>query len=66
MFTQIIIRLLTPIIVEVIKELLAQLASGQTVQVDEQTVRSALMVRESRLATAIHGMRFPQDEKPTT
>lgn len=57
MLTQLIIRLLTPIIVEVIKELMAQLASGQTVQIDDQTVRSAMMARETRVATAIHGMR---------
>lgn len=57
MLTQLIIRLLTPIIVEVIKELLSQLATGQPVQIDEQTVRSAMMARETRVATAIHGMR---------
>lgn len=62
MFTQIIIRLLTPIIVEVIKELLAQLASGHAVQVDEQTVKSAMMARESRVAQAIHGMRRHEDD----
>ena len=57
MLTQLIIRMLTPIIVEVFKELMAQLASGQTVQIDDQTVKSAMMARETRVATAIHGMR---------
>lgn len=61
MLTQLIIRLLTPIIVEVIKELLAQLASGQSIQIDESTVKSAMMARETRLANAIHGMRIPQE-----
>ena len=61
MFTQLIIRLLTPIIVEVIKELLSQLATGQPVQIDEQTVKTAMMARESRVATAIHGMKVSQE-----
>jgi hypothetical protein len=66
MLTQMIIRLFTPIIVEVIKELLAQLASGQAVQVDEQTVKSAMMAREPRIALAVHGMRMIPDEDPAT
>lgn len=57
MFTQLIIRLLTPIIVEVIKELLSQLATGQAIQIDEQSVKTAMMARETRVAQAIHGMR---------
>lgn len=57
MLTQLIIRLLTPIIVEVIKELLSQLASGQAIQIDEQSVKTAMMARETRVAQAIHGMR---------
>lgn len=57
MLTQLIIRLLSPIIVEVILEMMQRLAAGQTVQIDEQTVRSAMMARETRVATAIHGMR---------
>jgi hypothetical protein len=61
MLTQLIIRLLTPIIVEVIKELLEQLATGQPVQIDEQSVRTAMMAREARVATAIHGMRVPRE-----
>ena len=61
MLTQLIIRLLTPIIVEVIKELLEQLATGRPVQIDEQTVRTAMMARETRVATAIHGMRVPRE-----
>lgn len=61
MFTQLIIRLLTPIIVEVIKELLSQLATGQTVQIDEHSVETAMMARKSRVATAIHGMKVSEE-----
>jgi hypothetical protein len=61
MLTQLIIRLLTPIIVEVIKELLSQLASGQAIQIDEQSVKSAMMARETRVAQAIHGMRVANE-----
>ena len=53
MFTQLIIRLMTPLIVEVIKELLQQLASGEVVSLNEETVKAAMVQREDAISKAV-------------
>jgi hypothetical protein len=53
MFTTLIIRLMTPLIVEVIKELLQQLASGEVVSLNEETVKAAMMQREDSISRAV-------------
>lgn len=56
MFATIIIRLLTPVILEVLKELLQQLASGQPVQLTEETVKASMQARESEISSQIKVM----------
>ena len=46
MISAIIIRLLTPIIVEVMREILAKLANGELVALDEASVKAAMLQRE--------------------
>jgi hypothetical protein len=53
MFTQLIIRLMTPLIVEVIKELLQQLAKGEVVSLNEETVKAAMEQREDAISKAV-------------
>ena len=53
MFTQLIIRLMTPLIVEVIKELLQQLAMGEVVSLNEETVKAAMEQREDAISKAV-------------
>jgi hypothetical protein len=53
MFTQLIIRLMTPLIVEVIKELLQQLASGDVVCLNEDTIKAAMVQREDAISSAV-------------
>ena len=53
MFTQLIIRLMTPLIVEVIKELLQQLARGEVVSLNEETVKAAMVQREDAISKAV-------------
>ena len=53
MLTAMIIRLLTPVILEVLKELLQQLASGQPVQLTEETVKTAMLSREKKISSQI-------------
>ena len=53
MFTQLIIRLMTPLIVEVIKELLQQLARGEVVSLNEETVKAAMIQREDAISKAV-------------
>ena len=53
MFTQLIIRLMTPLIVEVIKELLQQLARGEVVSLNEETVKAAMEQREDAISKAV-------------
>lgn len=56
MFATIIIRLLAPVILEVLKELLQQLASGQPVQLTEETVKASMLARENEISSQIKGM----------
>lgn len=56
MFAAIIIRILTPVILEVLKELLQQLASGQPVQLTEETVKASMLARENEISSQIKGM----------
>lgn len=53
MLAGLIIRILTPVILQVIQELLQQLASGQTVSLTEETVHAAMMQRQSTIASAV-------------
>lgn len=49
MLTSLIIRLLAPLVLEVIKELLGRLANGEQVQVDELSVKTSLMARQGEI-----------------
>jgi hypothetical protein len=53
-----IIRLLTPVIVEVIRELLAKLASGETVSIDESSVKAAMLHREAQVQSQLKAVGF--------
>lgn len=46
MISAIIIRLLTPVIVEVMREILKKLANGELVALDEASVKAAMLQRE--------------------
>lgn len=60
MFAAIIIRILTPVILEVLKELLQQLASGQPVQLTEETIKASMLAREDQISSQIKimGLNF--------
>lgn len=44
---------MTPLIVEVIKELLQQLARGEVVSLNEETVKAAMVQREDAISKAV-------------
>jgi len=58
MISALIIRLLTPVIVEVIRELLSKLANGDLVSIDEASVKAAMMQRESQVQSQLKAMGF--------
>jgi hypothetical protein len=58
MISKIIIRLLTPIIVEVIRELLSKLANGELVSIDEASVKSAMNQREESIQSQLKSVQW--------
>jgi len=58
MFAALIVRILTPVILEVIRELLQQLASGQTVSLTEDTVRQSMLARETQISASMNKQWF--------
>ena len=58
MISKIIIRLLTPIIVEVIRELLSKLANGELVSIDETSVKSAMNQREESIQSQLKSVQW--------
>lgn len=58
MITAIVVRLLSPIIVEVIRELLINLADGQTIEVNETSVKQALMAREAKISSQLKSVNW--------
>lgn len=58
MLAGLIIRILTPVILEVIRELLTQLASGQPVALTEEAVHQAMMSRESQISASMNKQWF--------
>jgi arginine repressor len=59
MLTQLIIRLLAPVILEIIKELLEKIASGQQVQLTEELVKSSMIAKESQISQGISSLQIP-------
>ena len=49
MLTSLLIRLLAPLVLEVIKELLGRLANGEQIQVNEGSVKTLLMARQGEI-----------------
>jgi len=58
MISKIIIRLLTPIIVEVIRELLSKLAQGELVSIDEASVKLAMNQREDSIQSQLKSVQW--------
>jgi hypothetical protein len=58
MISKIIIRLLTPIIVEVIRELLSKLANGELVSIDESSVKAAMNQREESIQAQLKSVQW--------
>lgn len=58
MITAIVVRLLSPIIVEVIQELLAKLADGQSVEINEVSVKQAMMARDGRIESQLKSVNW--------
>ena len=58
MISKIIIRLLTPIIVEVIRELLSKLAQGELVSIDESGVKAAMNQREESIQSQLKSVQW--------
>lgn len=58
MISAIIIRLLSPIIVEVIRELLAKLSNGEAVSIDESSVKAAMLQRESSIQQKLKSVQW--------
>lgn len=58
MISKIIIRLLTPIIVEVIRELLSKLANGELVSIDENSVKLAMNQREESIQAQLKSVQW--------
>ena len=58
MISKIIIRLLTPIIVEVIRELLSKLAQGELVSIDEASVKAAMHQREDSIQSQLKSVQW--------
>lgn len=66
MLTSLIIRLLAPVILEIVKELLGKLADGKQVQLDELSVKTLLMARQGEIdrhmKTAMTGVGISYEE----
>lgn len=58
MISAIIIRLLSPIIVEVIRELLSKLANGELVSVDESSIKNAMNQREAAIQAQLKSVQW--------
>ena len=58
MITAIVVRLLSPIIVEVIQELLSKLANGQSVEINEVSVKQAMMARDGRIESQLKSVKW--------
>lgn len=58
MIAAIIVRLMAPLLVEVIRELLNQLASGQSVEISETSVKQALMARENQIQAQLKSVNW--------
>lgn len=58
MIATIIVRLMAPLLVEVIRELLNQLASGQSVEISETSVKQALMAREGQIQAQLKSVNW--------
>lgn len=58
MITAIVVRLLSPIIVEVIRELLSELANGQSVEITEVSVKQAMMAREGEIKSQLKSVNW--------
>lgn len=58
MITKIVVRLLSPIIVEVIQELLAKLAEGHPVEINEASVKQAMMARDGRIESQLKSVNW--------
>jgi hypothetical protein len=58
MISKIVIRLLTPIIVEVIRELLSKLANGELVSIDEASVKLAMNQREESIQSQLKSVQW--------
>ena len=58
MITAIVVRLLSPIIVEVIRELLSDLAKGQSVEITEVSVKQAMMAREPQIQSQLKNVSW--------
>ena len=58
MITAIVVRLLSPIIVEVIQELLSKLADGQPVEINEVSVKQAMMARDGRIESQLKSVNW--------
>ncbi|CAB5237935.1 hypothetical protein UFOVP142_26 [uncultured Caudovirales phage] len=58
MITAIVVRLLSPIIVEVIQELLSKLANGQSVEINETSVKQAMMARDGRIESQLKSVKW--------
>lgn len=58
MITAIVVRLLSPIIVEVIRELLANLANGQSVEITESSVKAAMMAKEGEIKSQLKSVNW--------
>lgn len=67
MLTSLIIRLLAPVILEIVKELLGKLADGKQVQLDELSVKTLLMARQGEIdrhmKTAMTGVGISYEEQ---
>jgi hypothetical protein len=59
MLTTLIIRLLAPVILEIIKELLEKIAAGQPVQLTEELVKSSMIAKEAKISQGIAGLGIP-------
>lgn len=58
MISAIIIRLLSPIIVEVIRELLTKLANGELVSIDEASIKTAMNQREASIQAQLKSVNW--------
>jgi hypothetical protein len=58
MISAIIIRLLTPVIVEVMREILTKLANGELVALDEASVKAAMLQREGNVQAQLKSVSW--------